>query len=82
MCYTDTVEIANMGEISITGANKNKTPFDVPPMAWKAKPVSNAMIHLLASDYIANALLYHAFSSVTLYVVQNFFEYFAENKVN
>ncbi|VDN17093.1 unnamed protein product [Gongylonema pulchrum] len=63
VCYTDTVEIANLGEISIIGANKNTTPFDVPPMTWNTSSEnSNAMIHLLISDYIANALLYHAFS--------------------
>lgn len=51
-----------MGEISLVGDSIKKTPFSAAPMFWPEKPVENAMIHLLISDYIANALLYHAFS--------------------
>ncbi|VDN01271.1 unnamed protein product [Thelazia callipaeda] len=61
VCYNNTIEIYNMAEISITGSNTSKAPFSVPPMSWKKQPSENAMIHLLISDYIANALLYHAF---------------------
>ncbi|EJW87020.1 LBP/BPI/CETP family domain-containing protein [Wuchereria bancrofti] len=38
-------------------------------MFWPKKPLQNAMIHLLISDYIANALLYHAFSERLLQFV-------------
>uniref|UniRef100_A0A5S6PIR7 LBP / BPI / CETP family, C-terminal domain containing protein n=1 Tax=Brugia malayi TaxID=6279 RepID=A0A5S6PIR7_BRUMA len=70
LCYKNTVEISNMGEISlIIGQNIKKTPFSAAPMFWPKKPLQNAMIHLLISDYIANALLYHAFSERLLQFV-------------
>ncbi|VBB33059.1 unnamed protein product [Acanthocheilonema viteae] len=58
-----------MGEISLVGGITKKTPFSAAPMFWPKKPEQNAMIHLLISDYIANALLYHAFSEHLLQFV-------------
>ncbi|VDK81960.1 unnamed protein product [Litomosoides sigmodontis] len=69
ICYKDTVEISNMGEISLVGDITKKTPFTAAPMFWPKKSKKNAMIHLLISDYIANALLYHAFSEHLLQFV-------------
>ncbi|CAG9535223.1 unnamed protein product [Cercopithifilaria johnstoni] len=62
ICYKNTVEISNVGEISLMGDTTKKTPFSAAPMFWPKKSTESAMIHLLISDYIANALLYHAFS--------------------
>ncbi|MCP9265592.1 LBP/BPI/CETP family domain-containing protein [Dirofilaria immitis] len=46
-----------------------KTPFNAAPMFWPNKPVQDEMIQILLSDYIANALLYHAFSEHLLQFV-------------
>ncbi|VDO49847.1 unnamed protein product [Onchocerca flexuosa] len=62
LCYKNTVEIANLGEISAIGDSTKKTPFSAAPMFWPKKTVQDEMIQILLSDYIANALLYQAFS--------------------
>ncbi|EFO28017.2 LBP/BPI/CETP family domain-containing protein [Loa loa] len=70
LCYKNTVEISNIGEISLIGDSIKKTPFSAAPMFWPKEPsLQDAMIHLLISDYIANALLYHAFSEHLLQFV-------------
>ncbi|VDK81287.1 unnamed protein product [Onchocerca ochengi] len=68
-CYKNTVEIANLGEISAIGHSPKKTPFNAAPMFWPNKVAQNEMIQILLSDYIANALLYQAFSEHLLQFV-------------
>ncbi|KHN86010.1 Lipopolysaccharide-binding protein [Toxocara canis] len=60
ICYTNTVELANLGHVSI-GNQQSYTPFGVPPLRWPLTVKDNAMVDVLVSDYVPNALLYHAF---------------------
>ncbi|VDK62841.1 unnamed protein product, partial [Anisakis simplex] len=65
VCYTNTIELANLGNVSI-GNETSETPFGIPSLRWPSLANRNdSMVDLIISDYVPNALLYHAYKKTT-----------------